>query len=805
MNIKANPGNWHSLGRSADMEMLSFKIAWRNLWKNKGFTLINLGGLAVGLAASLLLLLYVANEWKFNTQYADAQNIYEVKVNYLDHSNAVTRTGDYTPNALAATIKSEFAGIKDAAMITWPTKNLLVNGNQSIKVQNRFAEPDILKILSYTFVSGDAQTAFQKPNSIILTRSAAKRLFGNLPALNKAVKFMNFAGLTVTGVIEDPAQNMDYQFESLVSLNENQGLFPKDALWDAYSFYTLLTLKNGVNPDTFNSGIKRALVSHNPNAAAEPFIYPLLKSHLYSEFKNGVPAGGRIQQVRIFIGLALGILLIACINFMNLATARAGKRAKEVGIKKTIGASRTSLVRQFLLESVIMVLMSMVIAITVLEVTLPIFNNLLNTKINLGYLSETDWLLVLLGVLMTGVIAGSYPAFYLSSFTPVETLKGIIKISNTSVSLRQTLVVLQFTFAVLLITGTIVIYSQLQLIKNRPVGYDSNHLVEMPLEGMLFQKYDLLKSRLLQSGVVMAMCKTTASISTKNSSTNGLHWDGMSPADERTDFNQIFTTDDFATTTGVKMLMGRDFTEKMASDTAGILLNRSAVKVMNLRKPLGKQVSFAGTKRTVIGVFDDIIWADPSRKEMPMVVAWGKFMPDVITMRLNPFETTAAAIARISRITKELNPVYPVELKFVDSLYQEKFERERTLSLLSNLFGGLSVFISCLGLMGLSAFSAELRTKEIGIRKVLGATRFSIVSLLSWDFVKMVLIALLIGLPVSYLAMNAWLAGFDFRVEISALMMTGAAGTVLIIAYLTVSYQAIRAASADPIKAIKYE
>jgi putative ABC transport system permease protein len=805
MNIKANPGNWHSLGRSADMEMLSFKIAWRNLWKNKGFTLINLGGLAVGLAASLLLLLYVANEWKFNTQYADAQNIYEVKVNYLDHSNAVTRTGDYTPNALAATIKSEFAGIKDAAMITWPIKTLLVNGNQSIKVQNRFAEPDILKILSYTFVSGDAQTAFQKPNSIILTRSAAKRLFGNLPALNKAVKFMNFAGLTVTGVIEDPAQNMDYQFESLVSLNENQGLFPKDARWDAYSFYTLLTLKNGVNPDTFNSGIKKALASHNPNAAAEPFIYPLLKSHLYSEFKNGIPAGGRIQQVRIFVGLALGILLIACINFMNLATARAGKRAKEVGIKKTIGASRTSLVRQFLLESVIMVLMSMVIAITVLEVTLPIFNNLLNTKINLSYLSETDWLLVLLGVLMTGVIAGSYPAFYLSSFTPVETLKGIIKISNTSVSLRQTLVVLQFTFAVLLITGTIVIYSQLQLIKNRPVGYDSNHLVEMPLEGMLFQKYDLLKSRLLQSGVVMAMCKTTASISTKNSSTNGLRWDGMSPADERTDFNQIFTTDDFATTTGVKMLMGRDFTEKMASDTAGILLNRSAVKVMNLRKPLGKQVSFAGTKRTVIGVFDDIIWADPSRKEMPMVVAWGKFMPDVITMRLNPSETIAAAIARISRITKELNPVYPVELKFVDSLYQEKFERERTLSLLSNLFGGLSVFISCLGLMGLSAFSAELRTKEIGIRKVLGATRFSIVSLLSWDFVKMVLIALLIGLPVSYLAMNAWLAGFDFRVEISALMMAGAAGTVLIIAYLTVSYQAIRAASADPIKAIKYE
>jgi putative ABC transport system permease protein len=805
MNFQGNPGNWHPLGTSTAMETLMFKIAWRNLWKNKGFTLINLGGLAIGLTASLLLLLYVANEWKFNTQFAEAQNIYEVKINHLDHSNVITRTGDYTPNALAGTMKAQFAGIREAAMITWPAKTLLVNGSQSVKVQNRFADPDILKILSYTFISGDAQTAFQQPNSIILTRSTAKRLFGNVPALNKGLKFMNFATLKVTGVIEDHAQNMDYQFESLVSLNENLGIFPKAPRWEAYSFYTLVTLKNGVAPEAFNAGIKNILKAHQPNAAAEPFIYPLLKSHLYGEFKNGVPSGGRIEQVKIFIGLAVGILLIACINFMNLATARAGKRAKEVGIKKTIGASRTSLVRQFLLESIIMVLISMVIAIMLIEVSLPLFNNLLNMTIHLNYLSAVDWMLVLLGVLVTGVIAGSYPAFYLSSFTPMETLKGIIKTSSTSISLRQTLVVLQFTFAVLLITGTIVIYNQLQLIKNRPIGYNSNHLVEMPIEGMLFQKYDLLKSHLLQSGAVTAMCKTTASISTKNSSTNDLHWDGMPAADQHTDFNQIFTTEDFAATTGVKMMMGRDFSKKMASDTAGILLNHSAIKAMGLRQPLGKQVTFAGSKRTVIGVFQDIIWADPSKKEMPMVIAWSKFIPDVITMRLNPSETTEAAIAKISKITKELNPVYPVELKFVDSLYQEKFERERTLSLLSNLFGGLSIFISCLGLLGLSAFSAELRTKEVGIRKVLGATHFSIVRLLSWDFLKMVLIAVLIGLPLSYLAMNAWLAGFDFRVEISALMMAGAAGTILIIAYLTVSYQAIRAASADPIKAIKYE
>ena len=789
------------------MEKLSFKIAWRNLWKNKGFTLINLGGLAVGLAASLLLLLYVANEWQFNTQFSDAQNIYEVKVNHLDNLNSIKGTGDHTPNALARTMKAELSGIKDAAMITWPTKTLLVYGDKSIKVENRFAEPDILKILSYTFVSGSAETAFKQPNSIILTQSAAKRLFGNATAINKGIKFMNFAALTVTGVIEDLPENIGYQFESLVSLNENQGVFLKDAQWQNYSFYTLLTLNKGVNTDNFNAGFRKFLKIHNPIATAEPFIYPLLKSHLYGEFKNGVPDGGSIQQVKIFIGLALGILLIACINFMNLATARAGKRAREVGIKKAIGATRTSLMLQFLLESMMMVLISLLLAILIVELSLPVFNSLLSTHLHIRSMSADSWLLVLLGVFVTGIIAGSYPAFYLSSFEPVNTLKGtaIVKGSRSSVSLRQALVVVQFSFAVLLITGTIVIYNQLQLIKNRPIGYDNNALVEMPMEGMLFQKYDVLKSRLLQSGAVKAMCKTTASISTRNSTTSGLEWKGMSPADKSIDFNQIFTTSDFAATTGIKMVMGKDFSEKMASDTAGILLNKTAVKAMNLQQPIGATIVYGKIKRTVIGVFEDIIWAEPAKKEMPMIILWAAFIPDVITMRLNPQIPADEALSRINKITRELNPVYPVELTFVDSLYQTKFERERTLSILSNLFGGLSIFISCLGLLGLSAFSAELRTKEIGIRKVLGASHVSIVNLLSWNFVKMVLIAIGIGLPLSYYLMNIWLSRFDFRTEITGFMMLSSAGFIILIAYLTVSYQAIRAASADPIKAIKYE
>lgn len=787
------------------MEELSLKIAWRNIWKAKAFSLINLGGLAIGLCSALLLMLYVVSEYQFNRQFTDVENIYEVKVNVLESGDRIVSTGDQTPHPLAAAMKAELPGIKNIAAITWPSQTLLVNGQHSVKIQNRLADPDILKVLSYKFIAGDAATAFAQPNAIILTRGAATRLFGDKDAMNKPVKFMNFAELTVTGIIEDLPENMSYRFESLVSLNENQGIFDKRPLWDNYSFYTLLRLNEGVNADHFNSRLSNFLKAHDQHALAAPFMYPLLRSHLHGEFSNGKPAGGRIQQVWIFIGMAIGILLIACINFMNLSTARAGKRAKEVGIRKTIGASRGSLVLQFLLEAVLMVVVSLAVAVMLAELFLPAFNNLLHTSLNMSSLGFRNWAAILLVVLITGIASGSYPAFYLSSFAPANTLKGTIKVNPAAINLRKILVVLQFGSAVFLITSTVVVYKQLQFIKDRPVGYDSNMLVEMPIEGQIFQKYELLKTRLLASGAVTAMCKTSGSISTQNSSTNGLEWQGMSEADKRISFNQIITTDDFTRTTGVKMIAGRDFNKGIASDSTAILLNSTAVKVMNLQDPIGKRILFAGIQRTVVGVFEDIIWADPSKKEMPMVLAWASFIPDLITLRLNPDKEIAEALATVSKITREMNPVYPVEIKFVDTLYQQKFERERTLSVLSNVFGGLSIFISCLGLLGLSAYSAELRTKEIGIRKVLGASNASIVGLLSWSFIKLVLISIVVALPVTWYLLNSWLMKFDFHTGISWWIMALSALSVIFIAWMTVSYQAITAAKSDPVKAIKYE
>ena len=787
------------------MEQLSLKTAWRHLYNGKGFSLINIGGLAIGLCAALLLLLYTASEWQFDTQYADAKNIYVVKKNLMENGNRIVGTGDETPQPLAKAMSTELPGIKAVAVITWPTKTLLLNGERSIKVMNRLAEPDILKVLSYNFISGDASSAFAKPNSIILTRSTAQQLFGDTDALNKTVNYMNNAILTVTGVIEDMPENMSYRFESLVSLNENVGIFPMPPIWNNYSFYTILRLNDGVNADHFNDAFKNFIRKHDQEARATTFIYPLLKTHLYNEFENGKPSGGRIQQVWIFIGLAIGIVLIACINFMNLATAQAGKRAKEVGVRKTMGASRSSLIYQFLFESTVMVFISFALALILTEACLPVFNNLLQTKLSMLLLGSWNWLFIGLGILFTGLLSGSYPAFYLSAFDPARTLKGTMRGNPASMNLRKILVVVQFSCAVFLIIGTVVVYKQLQFIKNRPMGFDSSLLVEMPMEGQLFKKYELLKDRLLASNAVVSLCKTSGSIATQNSSTNGLEWQEMSEADKSISFNQIITTDDFTKTMGVKMVSGRDFSKAVASDSAAILLNKTAVKTMNLRNPIGKQIQFAGIKRTVVGVFEDVTWADPSKKEMPMIVAWVSFIPNLITMRLNPARNPTEALATIHQITKELNPLFPVELQFVDALYQQKFERERKLSILSNLFGGLAIFISCLGLFGLSAYSAELRTKEIGIRKVLGASNAHIVTLLSWSFVKMVLIAIFIAVPLTWLFMNQWLMKFDYHTEISWWIVTFSATSIVLIAFLTVSYQAISAARANPVKAIKHE
>ncbi|CAM4236132.1 FtsX-like permease family protein [Pedobacter westerhofensis] len=790
------------------MFKLNFKIALRNIWKNKTSSLINISGLAIGLAACLLLLLYVAYEWNFDGQTFDPSNTYKVLINNVDANKKITNTWQASTNAIAPLFKSEYPEVNAAARIDGAGMKLIANGRKSLKRTACFADPDILNIFDYNFTAGDAKSAMVAPNSIIITESTAKDLFGTTDVLNRSVHFDDKIDLKITGVIKDLPKNTSVFFDFLMPWSLDEALTPwiKTPSWGNFNYNTVVRMNPGTDPEKFNLGIKGFMHRHNQYADGQLMIFPLNKLHLYDTFLNGASIGGKIEQLRLFMGLAIGILLIACINFMNMATAKSEKRAKEVGIKKTIGATRSSLISQFLMESLVLTLLSAVLAIVLIELCIPVFNNLLDTSLKINYSNIAIWLSLFVVVLLTGLISGSYPAFYLSSFNPVQILrKRTFRSGLISINLRQVLVVGQFCFAIILIISTIVIYKQIQFIKNRPIGYDINTLVQMPQEGELYGKFDLLKERLLRSGAVTSLYQSSGTIANHTSSFSGMEWKGSTEADKSIDFSQIAATYDFIQTTGLKLIAGRDFSKNFASDSAALLLNATAVKLMNLADPIGQPVMYHGNKFTVVGVFQDFIQDAPGSKESPLVVAFTKGWGGVVTMRLNTANTVAENLATIEKVVKDINPAYPVELTFVDQLYAAKLKAQRVLAILSNLFGGLAIFISCLGLFGLAAYNAEQRTKEIGVRKILGASVSSLMQLLSFSFLKMVGFAIIISVPIATYLMNNWLKGFDFHTNVSWIIILGTALGTLAIALLTVSFQAYKAANANPVDALKYE
>lgn len=792
------------------MFRLNLKIALRNLLRHKMATLINISGLAIGLAASMMLLLYVAYQFDYDKQFGNIENTYHVMFNFYGADKNITGTGPQGPNIFAETLREEYPEVEHISRLQWASRRLLANSKDRFKVDGRYADPDLLKIFKFEYLSGNADKALSDPNSIVLTESIAKRLFGSTDVLNKSIRYENQVDLKVSAVIRDLPANFTYGFECLTpwKLNEQLNTWVADPNWLNYSFYNLLTLKKGTDLELFNQKIANFMTRHAPSKTVEgsAFAYPLKKYHLYGHFVNGKPSGGQIEQVRILVVLALGILLIACINFMNLATARSQKRAKEIGIRKTVGASRQSLITQFLLESFILTLIAVIAAFILVELFLPKFNTLLNTSLAINYHEPYNWLAVVVLIVLTALLSGSYPAIFLSSFNPVQALKQSVKFkSKLNLNLREVLVVVQFSFAIILIVATLIIYQQLQYLKNKPLGYNTNALVEMPHQGNLYPKFDHLKERLLNSGAVVSMCQSSGSISNQNSNNSGLEWAGMAESDRKTSFDLMYTTYDFLKTNQIKLITGRDFKLGHGSDATGILLNQTAVKRMNFKEPIGQTVVLNGIKRQVIGVFSDVIWGEPTMRGRPMVVAFNVENSDFITMRLNTNRSIKDNLDRITAITKEINPDFPVDIQFVDNLVAEKVEHEQMLAVLSNLFGGLAIFISCLGLFGLSAFSAEQRTKEIGVRKVLGASVPEIIRLLSVSFIKTVMMAIVIAMPIAYLMMNNWLLQFDYHVSIKWTVFVITALATMTIALLTVSLQAYKAAKTNPVEALKYE
>jgi putative ABC transport system permease protein len=695
------------------------KIAWRNATKHPVFSIINIGGLALGIASSLLLIFYIIYQLGFDKQFRNIDNIYIVENN--QPGDGKVYTFDTTPAPMAATIKSELPGVeRTVRTLTYSAGGLIAYKNNSFKKDGLFADNGFFSMFSYHFIEGNADNALAKPNSIVITKRLSEILFGSTDPMNKLVLRNNKTSLMVTGVIDNLPPNTTFQFDYVLpwSTIESENDFVKTAGWGSTFCQTLVQLKNTSGFNTANLGIRKMINSHHSEDKGETMLFPFSKTHLYSKFENGKSVGGLIDQIYLFVILALCILLIACFNFMNLSTARAGERVKEVGIRKVIGSDRWSLIWQFTVESLILTFVAMAVALILVTVTIPFFNQLLNVDLTQS-IYQWHVLLMLAGLTaFTGIVSGSYPAFFLSSFKPIHVLKGVFRASGKSLSMRKVLVVLQFAVAVFLITATICIYRQIRFIQNRPAGFDKDNLIEVDVEGALSKKADVLVNELKKANVISNATSLSQSIAQNpNNSTWGIGWPGKQP-DQKVLFNILKFGDDFVHTAGVKLMQGREFSTQYPSDTAGktVMINETAAKLMNLKQPVGAIINW-GEPVTIIGVYKDFVFGSAYKKAMPMVSTCST-NANVIAMRLNAHQDLHQSINYIESVLKNINPAYPPVIKFVDDNFAKKIESEKLLATLANLFGGLAIVISCLGLFGLAAYAAQQRVKEIGVRKV---------------------------------------------------------------------------------------
>ena len=789
------------------MFRLNLKIALRNLWKNKGFSLINIGGLAIGFASCMILLIYVAYEWSYDKQFKNNDKTYVVYQNVV--ASGKTFSWAWTPNVMAKEVQEKIPGVKYASHSTYPRTNLVTVGDKRLSSKVVFADPNFIKILDYKFIKGNPAQVLNDINTIILTKSFAEKLFGNEDPINKTVKFENQEVLKVSAVIEDAPANSSIIFECLMpwELFIKKEPWAKETNWGNNMCLTLVQLQDNKFFPEANAAMEGIYKRNQKDNVAVALLHPLVKWHLYGDFENGKSVGGKIDQLKIFLLLAFCILLIACVNFMNLSTARSERRAKEVGVRKAIGSTRKSLISQFFLESILITFISTVLAFILVEVSLPYFNNILNIKLTIDYTNSEFWIILFTLMIFTGLVAGSYPALYLSSFEPVKVLKGLKIKTDSSVSVRKVLVVGQFVFAACLIVCTAVIYQQLSYVKNKPIGYDQSNLVQIAIQGKMREasKLELLKTQLLKSGAATNATLFSSDVTEGGNNTTNIEWEGKNPK-ELVSFNHRAIGYDFIETIGTKLMSGRELSAKFKSDTNNIMLNEAAVKMMGLKQPIGATITFWGTKLTNVGVVKDFVVESAYQKVAPMIFYLDTHdNATVMLVRLNPNQNISSSLATIDELVTQIEPNYPVNRKFVNESFEVKFQDEKLLGTLSNWFGGFAIFISCLGLLGLALFMAEQRKKEISIRKVLGASTGNILTLLNKDFIKLVAIANVIAIPIAYVIINKWLSAFEYRVSISFLPFALAIFISILIAVLTVSIQSIKVAKANPVDALKYE
>jgi ABC-type antimicrobial peptide transport system permease subunit len=781
-------------------------VTLRNLRKNVTYSFINIAGLSIGIVCSLLIMLWVYDELSFDTFQPKANRLYQVWVNA--HFDGKINSWTSVPQPTYEALKTEDSNILSTAITDWGGNHLYTVGDTRIYKEAYYASEEFLEMFQFPLVKGDPAIVMDDPSSLVITESMAKVLFGDQDPINQTVRINNAHDLKVTGVLKDIPKNSTFQFDCLMTwkmkIIAEDWVKRSETQWGNYSFQVFVELNDPANESHVENSIRDLLFRKGEtDMKREFFLHPMLRWRLHSNFENGQESGGMVDYVQTFTIIAAFILVIACINFMNLATARSERRAREVGIRKSVGSRRHELILQFMGESVFLAVVAFGIAILLSQLLLPFYNQLVDKQLFIDYASPKFWLFAGALILFTGIISGSYPALYLSSFQPVKVLKGKIQVGKSASLPRKILVTLQFGFSILLIIGTIVIYWQINFVKARDLGYDQENLITVEYTAEVGKNYRTIKQELLNTGVVNSVCKSNSPI-TEIWSNNFLGWPGK-PEEQKVIFTTISTEYDYTKTMGIKILEGRDFSEEYKNDTAAIIVNKAAIEVMGLKDPLGQQLDLWGGKRELIGVVDNVLMGSPYQPVKPMFMVLIPEWASAVTIRLEKTKDLQGSIRKVEDIFKKYNPAYPFEYKFADVEFAKKFTTIDMTSRLASLFASLAIFITGLGLFGLAAFMAEQRTKEIGIRKVMGASVFSLVSLMSRDFSRLVLVAFLLSSPVAWWLLTQFLERYPIRVSIPWWVFPTTGLVAMVFASVIVSTQAMRAARTNPAISLRNE
>jgi putative ABC transport system permease protein len=793
------------------------KIAWRNLTRNRAHTFINVAGLSVGMAVAMLIGLWIWDELSYDKYYQNHDRIVQVMQHQTVNGNVFTQTA--IPIPLGAKLRQEYKGdFKYVVLSTWTGGHIIASGDKKLTQQGNYMQAEAPDLFTLKMLKG-TRTGLKDPSSILLSASLAKALFGNNDPMLQPLKIDNKWNVKVTGVYEDMPHN--------TTLNEVAFIAPWDLYmttepylkrnitkWDNNSWQIFAQLAPNTDLDKVSAHIKNvkleAIIAARANKlflATKPaiFLHPMSKWHLYSEFKNGINTGGAVQFVWMFGIIGVFVLLLACINFMNLSTARSERRAKEVGIRKTVGSLRSQLIGQFFIESLLITSFAFLFSIIIVQLILPWFNQVADKTMHILWGNPVFWLLGIGFSMLTGLIAGSYPAFYLSSFQPVKVLKGTFKAGRFAAIPRKVLVVLQFTVSVTLIIGTIIVFRQVQFAKNRPIGYNRDGLIQVSMNtDDVHKHFNAVRNDLLQSGAVVEVAESNSPLTAVWSNSSGFSWKDKDP-NLQDDFGVIPISPEFGKVARWEITDGRDFSRAILSDSSGVILNEAAVKFMNLKHPVGEVIKNGNQDIKVIGVIKDMVMSSPYEPVKPSLFFMIDYAGELIDIRINPKMSASEALGKIEPVFKQYNPGSPFDYKFTDEEYAKKFANEERVGKLAGFFTLLAIFISCMGLFGMASFMAEQRTKEIGVRKVLGASVFGLWRLMSVDFVVLVSISLLIAIPTAYYFMQGWIKDYKYHAELSWWIFGATAIGAIVITLLTVSYQSIKAALMNPVKSLRSE